>query len=195
MMALLLVSLLSAGVTLEQLNQHLDELRPGMSNQVRFTEHQGNALLATPLVSTGVLHYRPADRALIKQVETPAPATMTLANNRLVIETATRSRRYSLRSRPEMLALLGGFRALIEADGDALQQTFDVTLSHSEGDQWAMSLNPRAKRLKAQLEKVVVSGQGLRVQTIETTLTSGDWQRLELAPLAAPEPAAPPAGD
>lgn len=178
-------ALLLTGAANADLSAHLERLKGSMRSEVLFTEEQGSALLTSPLLSSGVLRYRADDRALVKQVLSPEAASLTVLDNRLVVESGGRSRSYSLRSRPEMLALLGGFRALIEGDQAALEEHFVVILSANPQQHWELSLTPRKARLAKHLSLVQVKGHGGQVDLIETTLTSGDWQRLRLSPAPA----------
>ena len=106
-------------------------------------------MFAAPLVSSGRLSYDPTERAMIKQVLVPEVAIMTVTERHILVESAGRTRRLSLRSRPEMRALLGGFRALIEGDLEQLQEQFQARFEPLDHGRWQIHLTPVHKRRHA----------------------------------------------
>ena len=117
-------------------------------------------------------------------MQAPDPARLSISERYLTVETGERRRRFSLRSRPELLATARGFLALAEGDSTALRESFEVELftaaEAGAAGVWELLLTPGDPRVAEQVDSVVIRGRGDRVRSIHTNLSNGDWQRLDL---------------
>jgi hypothetical protein len=176
---ILMVALLAVTGETDDLEQRLAAVSGGLQQDVAYREERHSELFAEPLISTGQLSYDRSQRAMIKRVTTPKAATMTVTERHILVETGGRGRRLSLRSRPEMRALLGGFRALIEGDLEQLESQFQARYEQHPEGRWKIHLTPLHRKLARQVEAIIVDGQDDWVQAICTRLSNGDWQHLE----------------
>jgi hypothetical protein len=154
-----------------------------------FVEYRFTHLLKKPLRSSGTLEYR-ADGVLARHVETPYRETSEVAGEQVRIARAgAPARTLSLARSPQMRALLGSLRALLEGRLAPLESDFDITLE-GQATQWTLSLRPRQAKLARQLERIDVFGRGDRPDCVETRETDGDGA---FTLLSAPAYAALPA--
>ena len=115
-------------------------------------------VLKTPLETTGTLEYDAPDR-LVKRTLEPKPETMTVAGERLVIESPARSRSRTLRlgDYPVLGAFVESLRATLNGDLAALERFYRVTLEGGP-QRWQLTLTPRDPKMSALIESILIAG-------------------------------------
>lgn len=175
---LLLASAATAAPT--GLEHRLLVIRDAMSGNIAFREERHSPILARPAVFEGMLSYDRDANVMRKQVESPQAVSMTVDERYVSIERDGKLRRIRLRSRPELRALLAGFRGLLTGDTAQLEKHFELAFIES-GDTWELRMTPRSRRLASHVEVMIVDGTESRVTSICTRMTNGDWQHMTLA--------------
>ena len=153
-------------------NQLMSELGRVQHAKARFVERKHLKVLKTPLESTGTLEYDAPDR-LVKRTLEPKPETMTVAGERLVIESQARSRSLRLGDYPVLGAFVESLRATLNGDLAALERFYRVTLEGGP-QRWQLTLTPRDPKMSALIESILIAGRRGRVGRVEVRETRGD---------------------
>ena len=153
-------------------NQLMSELGRVQHAKARFVERKHLKVLKTPLESTGTLEYDAPDR-LVKRTLEPKPETMTVAGERLVIESQARSRTLRLGDYPVLGAFVESLRATLNGDLAALERFYRVTLEGGP-QRWQLTLTPRDPKMSALIESILIGGGHGRVGRVEVRETRGD---------------------
>ena len=155
-------------------NQLMSELGRVQHAKARFVERKYLKVLKTPLETTGTLEYDAPDR-LVKRTLEPKPETMTVAGERLVIESQARSRSRTLRlgDYPVLGAFVESLRATLNGDLAALERFYRVTLEGGP-QRWQLTLTPRDPKMSALIESILIAGGRGRVGRVEVRETRGD---------------------
>ena len=153
-------------------NQLMSELGRVQHAKARFVERKYLKVLKTPLETTGTLEYDAPDR-LVKRTLEPKPETMTVAGDRLVIESPARSRTLRLGEYPVLGAFVESLRATLNGDLAALERFYRVTLEGGP-QRWQLTLTPRDPKMSALIESILIAGGGGRVGRVEVRETQGD---------------------
>ncbi len=162
------------------LEERLQALRAGMLEEVAFREERHSDVLAEPAVFEGRLTYDAATNVMSKHVESPLPFSMTVDERYVTVTRDDKSRRLKLSARPELRALLEGFRGLLTGDIDALEEHFELDFVDSD-EAWRLTMTPRSRRLARHVDALLVDGDQSRVTAICTQMTNGDWQHMTFA--------------
>ena len=158
----------------------LAQLRLQSVQEIPFLEERHSSVLVEPALYRGYLRYDPATRLMSKVVEAPQPVTMAVDAQNIYLERGGEKRSISLRSRPELGALLAGFRGLLEGDSEQLETYFTLDYAEAADNTWTLRLRPRNRRLKRHVEELIVDGRDALVSGIRTQMRNGDWQQLVL---------------
>jgi Outer membrane lipoprotein carrier protein LolA-like len=153
-------------------NQLMSELGRVQHAKARFVERKYLKVLKTPLETTGTLEYDAPDR-LVKRTLEPKPETMTVAGERLVIESQARSRTLRLGDYPVLGAFVESLRATLNGDLAALERFYRVTLEGGP-QRWQLTLTPRDPKMSALIESILIAGGRGRVGRVEVRETQGD---------------------
>ena len=153
-------------------NQLMSELGRVQHAKARFVERKHLKVLKTPLETTGTLEYDAPDR-LVKRTLEPKPETMTVAGERLVIESQARSRTLRLGDYPVLGAFVESLRATLNGDLAALERFYRVTLEGGP-QRWQLTLTPRDPKMSALIESILIAGGRGRVGRVEVRETQGD---------------------
>jgi len=153
-------------------NQLMSELGRVQHGKARFVERKYLKVLKTPLETTGTLEYDAPDR-LVKRTLEPKPETMTVAGERLVIESQARSRTLRLGDYPVLGAFVESLRATLNGDLAALERFYGVTLEGGP-QRWQLTLTPRDPKMSALIESILIAGGRGRVGRVEVRETRGD---------------------
>jgi len=166
--------------TLEQsaqpwgVEQLMVELGQVQHSRARFVERKYLKLLKSPLELTGTLAYDAPNRVVKRTLE-PKPETLTVEDDRLVIDSATRGRSRALRldQYPVLWAFVESFRSTLKGDLAALERFYRVTL---EGDakRWQLTLVPRDPGMSALIKSILIAGSHGRIGRIEVQEAQGD---------------------
>jgi len=153
-------------------NQLMSELGHVQHTKARFVERKYLKVLKTPLETAGTLEYDAPDR-LVKRTLEPKPETMTVAGERLVIESQARSRSLRLGDYPVLGAFVESLRATLNGDLAALERFYRVTLEGGP-QRWQLTLTPRDPKMSALIESILIAGRRGRVGRVEVRETRGD---------------------
>ncbi|MEZ5651644.1 MAG: LolA-related protein [Burkholderiaceae bacterium] len=165
-----------ASASLPAAPPELERLLAGIAShgprQVDYREERTSPLLASPIISHGVLVNQASGR-LIKQVIQPYYSRLEIDGDRLSISDGMREQRLSLDRHPALRGFVAAFRATLSGDADSLREHFHIEL---EGDDpaWRMTLVPRDESLRELLDRVVLTGQGSRIDSIGTEQPGGE---------------------
>ncbi len=147
-----------------------------------FTEERAIPELDLPLPSSGVLRWRAPDR-LEKHTTTPIDERLTVEGNRLSYERADRGirREFGLDDQPEMRALVEAVRATLAGDLPGLLRHYEVGFEGAPGADWRLALTPRSTRVRAAVQRVLLSGRGAQVLAVDTE-GGGGVTRMRIRP-------------
>jgi hypothetical protein len=156
---------------LEQLMLELGQVQHA---KARFVERRYFKVLKSPLELTGTLAYDAPDR-LVKRTLEPKPETLTVEDDRLVIESQARARARTLRLEdyPVVWAFVESFRSTLKGDLAALARFYRVALEGGP-QRWQLSLTPRDPKMSALIESILIGGSGKRISRIEIREAQGD---------------------
>ena len=151
---------------------------------VAFEETRHFAVLSTPIVRRGTLHYVRPDR-LEMRVLTPRPETIEVAGTRIRVESPEGRREWDLAGEPVALAWIEGIRAALAGDGAALARRFRIALTGTT-EAWDMRLEPIDARVATALASVDVKGRQAQLTSIEILDAQGDRVAIVLTPEKTP---------
>jgi hypothetical protein len=124
-----------------------------------FTEVRFSALLAEPLVVSGMLDYESAG-VLNRRVETPYRETTTISGETVRVERpGETTRTFALRRAPELRGLLTGMIGLLTGNGSFIGEHFTITTAGDDSS-WRIDLEPRDGRVRQRLSGIRVTGGG-----------------------------------
>jgi len=156
------------------LEQLMVELGRVQHSQARFVERKYLKVLKTPLELTGTLAYDAPNR-LVKRTLEPKPETLTVEDDRLVIESPARGRSRTLRlgEYPVLWAFVESFRSTLKGDLAALERFYRVALEGGP-QRWQLSLMPRDPKMSTLIESILIDGGKGRIRRIEVREAQGD---------------------
>jgi outer membrane lipoprotein-sorting protein len=160
---------------LDGLMQQLAARRHG---QVSFRELHWSALLEQPLESSGELVYDAPDR-LEQHTVTPRPETLVLDHDTITVQRGKRRYVLALVDYPEVGALVDSIRATLAGDRTTLERSFRVAFEPG-GPAWTLRLEPREARLARLVSRIVITGSGDALATVEITRADGDHSLLTI---------------
>jgi hypothetical protein len=152
----------------------MTELGRVQHSSARFVERKFLKVLKSPLELSGTLTYDAPDR-LVKRTLEPAGETLTVDDDRLVIERKDRgpSRTLRMEQYPIVWAFVESFRATLKGDLATLQRFYRVALEGG-AQRWQLTLWPRDAKMSAFIESIVIGGGRGRVNRIEVREAQGD---------------------
>jgi len=147
-----------------------------------FTEERAIPELDLPLPSSGVLRWQAPDR-LEKHTTSPIDERLRVEGNRMVYERADRGirREFGLDDQPEMRALVEAVRATLAGDLAGLSRHYDVGFEGAPTADWRMALTPLSARVRAAVQRILLSGRGAQVLAVDTE-GGGGVTRLRIQP-------------
>ena len=179
-LALLAVPLLSAG---EESAISIKEIfKPSAQSLVmRFQEEKSMQILSQAVTSRGLLRFIPPD-TLVREDEGSRGTVYRIEGNQVSISEGNRIlRQFDLDTSPEIAGIATSLRALLAADGKALEEHYTLILSGS-GSDWMLQLTPRFEQVSRIIEKILIRGGDGQIQRIDTYEQSGDISRMILIP-------------
>lgn len=153
---------------------------------VAFEETRHLALLTTPIVRRGTLHYVRPDR-LEMRVVAPIQETTEIVGNRVRVESPDGTREWDLTRQPVALAWIAGIRASLAGDTVTLTRQFRVALTGSPAG-WELHLEPSAASVAAALSRIDVRGREAQLISIEILDAQGDRINIVIAPAGRSPP-------
>jgi hypothetical protein len=147
-----------------------------------FAEERAIPELDLPLPSTGVLLWRAPDR-LEKHTTSPIDERLRVEGARLLYERADRGirRELGLDDQPEMRALVEAVRATLAGDLPGLQRHYEIGFEGAPNAEWRMFLTPLSARVRAAVQRVLLSGQGAQILAVDTE-GGGGVTRMRIQP-------------
>lgn len=125
---------------------------------IAFAEVRFSALLAEPLVVSGMLDYA-AGGVLTRRVEVPYREATTIRDENVRIERdGEQPRTFALRRAPELRGFVTGMLGLLTGDSKLLDAHFGVTAAGDDA-YWRLELVPLDERLKQRLRNIIVAGR------------------------------------
>lgn len=152
-----------------------------------FFERRESPLLVEPLLLRGQLR-QPREGSLIKAVEWPYVERMRIEDGRVSVERdGERTRRFSLKRAPELVAINAGFEAMLDGDADRLRGYFDLTVA-GDAAHWRIDLVPRGQRLARKVVSMHLIGGDGALRCVDLVQQGGEASRMwvgEAAEVAA----------
>ena len=161
-----------------QLMQMLAQAPPP---RARFVEKKYLSVLKAPLESSGELLFLPPAR-LEKRTISPKPETLVLDGDTLTIERNQKKRSISLRSYPEVDALVGSIRSALAGDRERLARSYRIEVDGTR-DRWRLVLLPSDPAIAALVSRLLLTGGGNRIESIETLQANGDRSVMTIRPV------------
>jgi hypothetical protein len=141
-------------------------------SRARFHEEKHLAMLTEPLQLSGTLHYVRPDQ-IEKRVTQPYAESLRINGNHLEWDSQGRTRTLSLRSQPQIGALVESLRATLAGDLPALQRhyklKFEGTRTH-----WSLRLEPRYPSLSQFIDEIRMQGLDNQLRQVEIVEANGD---------------------
>lgn len=189
--ALLLEAGAAAGGDSAALADLLRQISQPVPAATVFVEQRSSALLDEPLLLRGRLS-RPDADTLLRQVEQPWLERTTISDGQVLVEREGQApRRFSLRRAPELEALLASFHGLLSGDQALLERHYRLQLVR-DGEQWQLTLTPRAQRLARRVDAVQLRGRAGELRCMAIIEGDGDRSRMLLGEAAADGDGEPP---
>jgi len=149
---------------------------------IRFREERHSPLFREPLVLTGTFEYLEPG-VLRKAVDAPFQESYLVEAGVITIESGDETRVLPARQTQLIETFLSGIEALLSGDATRLEQNFDHCLKGSLYE-WTLELQPRSRRLAKYLQGMRVRGSDGTIADFRVDLGEGEWQLVELLPLA-----------
>ncbi len=143
---------------------------PGL--EARFREEKRIALLVSPLVSEGTIHFAPPGR-MARHTTSPAPASVVVSDGALSFGAGGEAERIDLASSPTVRLFVESFVAILAGDRAALERMYAITIAPA-GEGWELRLLPRPAPMRRVIREVRVAGRGAVIERIHVLEVSGD---------------------
>jgi hypothetical protein len=142
--------------------------------QANFEETKFLALLSVPLKSSGKLYFF-APGTLLRQIETPEPSTLLIQPGKLRMSNSGGTETIDLRQSDALRLFVTSLLHVFAGDEKALTDNYEMDFKAStEGANWTLTLTPKAEPLTAMVRELILSGEKLKVESIEVREPSGD---------------------
>lgn len=155
------------------LDQLLARFRDVQGMECRFREEKRIALLTTPILSEGTVHYARPGR-LARRITRPAPQIVLIDGGRLQMSEGGRVETIDLAAQPVVRSFVDTFSLLFGGDRAALERLYRVEYSNGAGTSWTILLTPRAAPLDRFLREIRFEGDGTSLRSMVMTEVSGD---------------------
>lgn len=161
----------AAGVSLEEL---LGRFRRAPGLFARFTEEKHLAMLDSPIVTKGTIHFVPP-RRLARRAESPIASTLIIDGDKLQMGDGGGGQELDLGTNPVARMFVDSFVKLLAGDKAGLERIFKIQLSPRPKDGWQMVLVPRLAPMDKLIKDLTVRGEGLMVRELDVRESNGDW--------------------
>ncbi len=141
-------------------------------SRARFHEEKHLAMLTEPLQLSGTLHYVRPDQ-IEKRITQPYAESLRINHDRLEWDSRGRTRTLSLRSQPQIWALVESLRATLAGDLPALRRHYKVKLEGVR-THWSLTLEPRYASLSQFIEQIRMQGLDNQLRQVEIVEANGD---------------------
>lgn len=146
----------------------------------KFREEKHIALLARPLLSTGVIYFD-RSKGVARRTLAPKAGEVVVTKTMLRIVDGARSETIPLAKSKELKAFALIFPTLLRGDRTELERSFDIGLYGTDRAWWALVFTPRDAALKAIVQRVVVYGRASNVVLLQVNEANGDRTDTELS--------------
>lgn len=147
-------------------------------SHARFHEEKHLAMLTEPLQLSGTLHYVRPDQ-IEKRITQPYAESLRINHDRLEWDSQGRTRTLSLRSQPQIWALVESLRATLAGDLPALQRHYKVKLEGTR-THWSLTLEPRYASLSQFIEQIRMQGLNNQLRQVEIVEANGDHSLMRI---------------
>ncbi|GAB6854116.1 LolA-related protein [Asaia astilbis] len=163
----------SAGMRAQYgLNDLMQDLAQVKMADGQFEEIRQSKLLASPVKSSGTLHYSAPD-FMQKTVQAPEKQDFILKGNEATLVMQGKTRHFSTGQAPQLAGLVNGMRATLAGDGSTLDRLYETRFSGTRNE-WQLLLIPRDAKLRQFLSWITVSGSDAIIEKIVSVSASGD---------------------
>ena len=140
----------------------------------KFVELKFISVLNRPLESTGTLLFQ-APGHLEKHTLTPKLESLVLDHGLLTIEIKARNitRTLVVQEYPAIWAFVESIRSTLAGDLATLERFYKIKLE-GDNEHWKVQLLPIESKIREVVSKVLISGHGHSVDSIETFEANGD---------------------
>lgn len=169
-------ALTSAAVAQERaptLDSVLASFRGVEGMELRFREEKRIALLTTPAISEGTVHYMRPGR-LVRRITSPSAQVVLIEGDELRMSEGRRTERIDLAAQPVVRSFVDTFSELLRGDRAALERVYRVRFVPAEGGSWTLTLTPRSSPLDRFLREIRFEGEGTSLRSMVMTEVSGD---------------------
>jgi hypothetical protein len=154
------------------LAQLMQLLAASPSSEAAYVEKKFSALLAEPVVSSGTLAFRRPD-VVEKNMTAPRAESFRIAGQELTVTRNGAQKRIALSSEPLLAAFAASLRGVLSGNAALLGEYYRLALEGGEPE-WKLEMTPIDEEIARYVERIVVTGRGGRVATIEVRETGGD---------------------
>jgi hypothetical protein len=143
-------------------------------SQAHFVERKYLKVLKAPLELSGTLTYTRPGR-LEKRTLKPKAETLTVADDKLMLENPARNERrvLKLQDYPVLWGFVESIRATLDGDIKALERFYRVELEGGPA-KWRLYLVPRDRKMNEVISLVRIDGSQARIDIIEVQEAGGD---------------------
>jgi outer membrane lipoprotein-sorting protein len=155
------------------------------SGKASFIEKKYISILDQPVESSGELSFDAPDR-LEKRTLKPQPEVMLLDGDRLTISLYEKRPIFlSLKTRPEIAALIESIRGTLSGDLSALEKNYAVDFSGGQ-NKWRLTLTPLQTAASKVVSQIQIAGNDANVKTITFTQVDGDRSEMTISKVVTP---------
>ena len=151
------------------IDQLMRSLPLANSGRATFVEKKFIAMLKQPVVSTGILIFRPPDH-FEKLTVKPDPESMRVSGNEMALQRGGQRYTIQLQHYPELAGFIDSLRGTLAGNRAALDRSFSLDL---EGNihLWTLVLFPKDSTI---IEEIRITGGDATVRSILVIQTDGD---------------------
>lgn len=163
-------------------NRIFRRLGHDQATQIPFTESRAFSISKNPVKQTGTLRSS-RDRGLSMSYESGKPRVLIIDEKGLIERIpGGRERQVSVADHPELSALTDLYLNLLRGNANKLFDYADVYFT-GNSQSWQIGLAPQDATIAKRAGKVVVTGGGRDIRTMQNLLPNGDARVLELGPI------------
>lgn len=151
--------------------------------KAEFSEEKHIALLARPLRQAGTIYFD-RSRGIARLSRTPRAERMVLTATTLRIDKGNKREEIRLAESKALRGFALVFPALLRGERAELEKEFALRLGGTAGGAWSLTLTPKDPALCGLVTRVVVSGRGADVVSLEVVEASGDTTSTRFSAIA-----------
>jgi len=140
--------------------------------RARFVEHKYLAILSSPVENEGFLYFDPPDR-MAREVRRPAPSSMVVRGDLVVMRDATGEQRVRLDESEVARGLVESFLVVLRGEVETLRSRYEISF-RSSGETWQLELTPRSRAMRQLVDAITIEGRRAEMLRTETREAGGD---------------------